>query len=82
LRGKIVEELSKTDQLVKALRERPYEVEPIDTGTVAPDQESDYQSTFKYHLKLPESAMTDMNTLNSRAVEFIRTNGSTEGSQP
>ena len=81
LRGKIVEDLTKTDQLIRALSERPYEVEPIDTGTVAPDQASDYPSTFEYHLNLPESAKEDLNGLNRRAVEFGRGVTPEEGSQ-
>lgn len=71
LKGRIVEELAKTDQLINALSERPYEVEPIDTGTVAADQQSDYPSTFEYHLRIPESAKTDLMTLNRRAGEVI-----------
>ena len=71
LKGRIVEELSKTDQLIKALQSRPYEVEPMDTGTVSSDQKSEYSSTFVYHLQLPPSAMTDLSSLNRRAAEYV-----------
>ena len=81
LRGRIVEDLTKTDQLIRALSERPYQVEPIDTGTVAPDQASDYPSTFEYHLNLPETAKPDLNSLNRRALEFGRSVVTDEGSQ-
>lgn len=73
LKGRIVEDLSKTDQLISALSERPYEVEPIDTGTVAADQQNDYPSTFEYHLRIPESAKTDLNVLNRRAAAVTST---------
>lgn len=87
LRGRIVEDLAKTDQLIKALSQRPYEVEPIDTGTIAPDQKSDYPSTFEYHLRLPETVKLDLNKLNRRAIAFGRVESpkganSSEGSQP
>ena len=80
LRGKIVEDLRKTDQLIRSLSERPYEVEPIDTGTVAPDQASEYPSTFEYHLKVPETAKPDLYGLNRRAADFIRGETAQEGS--
>ena len=70
LRGRIVEDLTKTDQLIRELSGRPYVVEPIDTGTVASDQASEYPSTFEYHLNLPENAKADLNGLNRRAIEF------------
>lgn len=74
LKGRIVEELSKTDQLIKALTERPYEVEPIDTGTVARDQQTEYRSTFEYHLRIPESAKTNIDALNQRAIAVTQEN--------
>jgi Tfp pilus assembly PilM family ATPase len=82
LRGRIVEELSKTDQLIKALSQRPYKVETIDTGTVAPDQKSDYPSTFEYHLQLPESVQPNLNMLNRQANQFGKSAASNAGSQP
>lgn len=81
LNGRIVEDLAKTDQLVKALSARPYKVETIDSGTVAPDQESEYPSTFEYHLKLPDSALTNLNMLNRQASQFDRAAASKSGSQ-
>ncbi|MDB4766363.1 hypothetical protein OAG71_01610, partial [bacterium] len=81
LRGRIVEDLLKTDQLIQALRERPYDVEPIDTGTVASDQADDYPSTFVYHLKVPETAKADLNSLNRRAIQSGREESAEEGSQ-
>ena len=80
LRGRIVEDLTKTDELIRALSERPYQVEPIDTGTVAPDQASEYPSTFEYHLRVPETAKANLNSLNRRAVEFGRVVPTQEGS--
>lgn len=82
LRGRIVEDLAKTDQLIESLSARPYEVEPIDTGTVAPDQASDYPSTFEYHLRLPDTVKTDLNSLNRRATEFARVTPPAEGNLP
>ena len=90
LQGRIVEDLTKTDELTGALSRRPYQVETIDIGTVGPDQPSDYRSTFEYHLRLPDSALTDLNELNQRAALFARaaSNGvevessSEPGSQP
>jgi len=82
LNGRIVEDLDKTDQLINALRQRPYKVETIDSGTVAADEQSDYQSTFEYHLRLPDSALPNLNKLNRRAAQFGRPDASQQGSQP
>ena len=82
LSGRIVEDLAKTDQLIQELTQRPYEVQTIDTGTVPPDQQSEYPSTFVYHLKLPDSALTNLNTLNRRASQFNRSAPSKSRSQP
>lgn len=82
LEGKIVQDLAKTDQLIDVLRQRPYKVETIDTGTVAPDQQSDYQSTFEYHLRLPDSALPNLNMLNRQATQFGRSDVSQQESRP
>ena len=82
LSGRIVDDLAKTDQLIKELNKRPYEVQTIDTGTAPPDQQSEYPSTFVYHLRLPDSALTNLNTLNRRASQFGRSATSEPGSQP
>ena len=81
LLGRIVEDLAKTDQLIKALKERPYKVDTIDTGTVGPDQPNDYPSTFEYHLRLPDSASTNLNMLNREANQFNGSEASNSGSQ-
>ncbi len=82
LSGRIVDDLEKTDQLIRELNKRPYEVQTIDTGTAPPDQQSEYPSTFVYHFQLPDSALTNLNILNRRASQFGKTATSKSGSQP
>jgi len=87
LRGRIVDDLEKTDQLINTLSRRPYKVDTKKTGAVPVEQQSsDYPSNFEYDLRLPDTALVNLNKLNQRATEFRRSasnEGSPEsGSQP
>jgi hypothetical protein len=52
LKGRIVDDLAKTDELIKSLGQRPYSVEPKDTGVDKTDRDSKLTSTFEYLIKL------------------------------
>ena len=52
LNGRIVDDLSKTRELLSSLGARPYSVEPIDTGVDTDDRDSKLTSTFEYQIKL------------------------------
>ncbi len=77
LSGRIVDDLSKTDQLIKSLRQRPYGVEPTDTGVDTSDRDSKLTSTFEYLIRLidapaGETESDPMMELDRAALTFLQ----------
>ena len=76
LDGRIVDDLAKTDELIKSLGQRPYSVEPKDTGVDKSDRDSKLTSTFKYLIKLVdqptgEDQASPMLQLDRAAMAFL-----------
>ena len=76
LNGRIVDELSKTDQLIESLGTRPYSVEPIDTGVDNSQRDSKLRSTFEYLIKIVEPATEEssnpMLELDRKALNYLQ----------
>ena len=77
LNGRIVDDLAKTDELIESLEQRPYSVEPMDTGVDASDRDSKLTSTFEYLIKLVDQPTGDeeaspMLALDLAAVTFLK----------
>ena len=77
LNGRIVDDLAKTDQLIRSLGQRPYSVEPKDTGVDKSDRDSKLTSTFQYLIKLvdpppSEDQPSPMLQLDRAAMAFLK----------
>lgn len=77
LKGRIVDDLAKTDELIESLGQRPYSVEPKDTGVDKTDRDSKLTSTFEYLIKLVdqpagEDQVSPMLQLDRAAVAFLK----------
>ena len=59
LKGRIVDDLAKTDELIRSLSQRPYSVEPKKKGTDDSDRDSKLTSTFEYLIKLVDQPPSD-----------------------
>lgn len=77
LKGRIVDDLAKTDELIESLGQRPYSVEPKDTGVDTTDRDSKLTSTFQYLIKLvdqptDEDQASPMLQLDRSALAFLK----------
>ncbi len=76
LKGRIVDDLAKTDELIQSLGQRPYSVEPKDTGVDKTDRDSKLTSTFEYLIKLVDQPIEDganpMLELDRSALAFLK----------
>ena len=75
LSGRIVDDLSKTAELLGSLSARPYSVEPIDTGVDTSDRDSKLTSTFEYQIKLRRDETTETNPMldiDRKALAYLR----------